>query len=310
MGFWWRWATLMRSVDTAVVSTAFVMLAALFWGISGGIGGILLAHGWDASVVSFYRGAIGLMIVLSWLAVQRRGSGLADRRIWLWSVVAGLGVAGNFAFYFLSIAEGTVAVAATLMYCAPVFVYLVSFALKLERSTAFKWGAIIMVMLGIVLLTRVYDSGASDITPLGVGAGLLAGLCYAAFIFGFKYASAHGSPPVILTIAFATLAAVLIWPADLSQIRAALAAPDWYLFIALGVLGGGLSFLLYVVGLHQVAPGVASVVAMIEPVTASLFGVVVLDEQLVALQLLGMGLILVTVTGLTMHASGGGGARR
>ncbi len=45
----------------------------------------------------------------------------------------------------------------------------------------------------------------------------------------------------------------------------------------------------------------ASIVAMVEPVTASLFGVVVLDESLAALQILGMGLILLTVTALGLQ---------
>jgi len=106
----------------AGLSTSFVVLAALCWGVSGGIGGILMGDGWDAFVVSFYRGAIGLAFVLAWLVLRPRGSGLASRRLWLWSALAGLGVAGNFAFYFVSIAQGSVAVAATLMYCAPVFV--------------------------------------------------------------------------------------------------------------------------------------------------------------------------------------------
>lgn len=110
-------------------STVFVALAALFWGLSGGIGGILMADGWDAFVVSFYRGAIGLLFVLAWLALSPRGSGLSSCRLWFWSAIVGLGVAGNFTFYFVSIGEGSVAVAATLMYCAPVFVYLASFAL-------------------------------------------------------------------------------------------------------------------------------------------------------------------------------------
>jgi threonine/homoserine efflux transporter RhtA len=42
---------------------------------------------------------------------------------------------------------------------------------------------------------------------------------------------------------------------------------------------------------------------MVEPVTASLFGVVLLHERLAGLQILGMGLILVTVTGLSVSAS-------
>ncbi|MFW5955212.1 MAG: DMT family transporter [Rhodothermales bacterium] len=284
-------------------STVFVLVAALFWGLSGGIGGILMAEGWDAFVVSFYRGAIGLLFVLVWLALRPRRSGLASGRMWFWSAIAGLGVAGNFAFYFVSIAEGSVAVAATLMYCAPVFVYLVSFALKLESPTALKWAAIAVVMFGIALLTQIYDIDASGITLIGVGAGLLAGLSYAIFIFGFKYAAPHGSPQAILSIAFAVLAIILIWPGDVNQTVAALSTPDWPLFAALGILGAGLSFILYVIGLKRTAPAVASVVAMVEPVTASLFGVAVLNESLVGPQILGMGLILVTVTALSVRSS-------
>jgi len=282
--------------------TALVALAALCWGLSGGIGGILMAGGWDPLVVSFYRGAIGLLFVLAWLALRPRNSGLGSRRLWFWSVIAGLGVAGNFAFYFISIAKGSVAVAATLMYCAPEFVYLVSFALKLERPTPVKWAAIVTVMLGVVLLTRIYDIGAGGVTLIGTGAGLLAGLSYAVFIFGFKYAAPHGSPQAILAIAFATLVATLVWLGNAGQTVAVLSTPSWPLFAILGVLGAGLSFVFYIVGLRQTAPAVASIVAMVEPVTASLFGVVVLHEGLVGLQIFGMGLILVTVTALSVHS--------
>jgi len=284
-------------------STALVALAALFWGLSGGIGGMLMADGWDPFVVSFYRGAIGLLCVLVWLMLRSQGSGLGSRQLWFWSVIAGLGVAGNFSFYFLSIANGSVAVAATLMYCAPVFVYLVSFALKLESPTPIKWAAIVVVMFGIALLTQIYDIGASGVTTIGVGAGLLAGLSYAVFIFGFKYAAPHGSPQAILSIAFAVLAIILIRPGDAGQMVAALSTPDWPLFVALGTLGAGLSFVLYIIGLKHTAPAVASIVAMVEPVTASLFGVVVLNENLVGPQVLGMGLILVTVTALSISSS-------
>jgi drug/metabolite transporter, DME family len=285
------------------LSTAFVVLAALCWGLSGGIGGILTAQGWDPVVVSFYRGAIGLLFVLVWLALRPQGSGLASRRLWFWSAIAGVGVAGNFTFYFVSIAEGSVAVAVTLMYCAPVFVYLVSFAFKLESPTLPKWAAIVLVMIGVVLLTGIFEIGAGGVTPAAVGAGLLSGLSYAVFIFGFKYAAPHGSPQAILVIAFAVLATILIWQGDADQTVAVLNTSSWLLFVVLGVLGAGLSFIFYIVGLKHTAPSVASIVAMVEPVTASLFGVVVLHESLTALQVLGMGVILLTVTVLSVYSS-------
>ena len=293
-----------HSIDPMVgLSTLFVALAALSWGLSGGIGGILTGQGWDPVVVSFYRGAIGLLFVLAWLAVRPHGSGLASGRMWFWSAIAGLGVAGNFTFYFLSIAEGSVAVAATLMYCAPVFVYLVSFALRLEQPSLFKWGAIVMVMLGVVLLTGIYDIGAGDVTPIAAAAGLLSGLSYAIFIFGFKFAAPHGSPQAILVIAFAVLAVILFGLGDPEQTVAVLSTSSWPWFVVLGVLGAGLSFIFYIVGLNHTAPAVASIIAMVEPVTASLFGVLFLGESLGGVQILGMALILLTVTALSVHSS-------
>lgn len=283
-------------------SSMLIAFAALFWGLSGGIAGILLDNGWDAAVVSFYRGFVGLLFALVWLVLQRDRRGLASRPLWFWSVVAGLGVAGNFTFYFLSIDHGSVAVAATLMYCAPVFVYLISFALKLEHPTAAKWLAITLVMVGVMLLTKLYAIGARDLSLIGVVTGLLAGLSYAVFIFGFKYASPHGSPSAVLSIAFTVLTVVLLVPADIPQTLSVISAPALPLFVALGILGAGLSFLLYVIGIKNAAPALASMVAMIEPVTATLFGVAVLGESLGVIQIVGMGIILITVTALSVSS--------
>ena len=95
----------------------------------------------------------------------------------------------------MSIAQGNIAVAVTLIYCAPVFVGLVSFVLKLESPTSLKWAAIAVVMLGIALLTRIYDNDASGVTLISVGAGLLAGLCAMRYLFSasrtWRHTTAH-----------------------------------------------------------------------------------------------------------------------
>jgi drug/metabolite transporter (DMT)-like permease len=294
-------AKISASEKTPGLSISLVVIAALFWGLSGGIGGILTDRGWDPVLVSFYRGAIGLLFVSVWLAMRPHGSGLASIRLWLWSMVAGAGVAGNFTFYFISIAEGSVAVAATLMYCAPVFVYLISFTLRIERPTLFKWAAIIMVIAGVLLLTGICKTGSADVTPASAIAGLLSGLSYALFIFGFKYAAPHGTPQAILFVAFAVLAVILISLNNSPGTMAVLQSADWPLFAVLGVFGAGISFIFYIAGLNYTAPAVASIAAMIEPVTASLFGFVVLNESLAALQVSGMALILITVTALGVY---------
>ena len=191
---------------------ALVMFAAFQWGLAGGLGSLLIDRDWDPETMSFWRALIGLACMVLWLGVMRlRGRRMTlNRRLVLWSLVAGLGVAGNFAFYFISISEGSVAVAATLMYSAPIFVYLVSFISGAERPTPVKLAAVALVMAGIVLLTGIYRAEAGAITLLGLVSGLLAGLSYALFIFGFKYAGAHGPTPSVLAIAFAAGALVLL----------------------------------------------------------------------------------------------------
>ena len=50
-------------------------------------------------------------------------------------------------------------------------------------------------------------------------------------------------------------------------------------------------------------PALASIVATIEPVTAALFGVIILGEVLAYTQVLGMLIILATVTALGVYSS-------
>ncbi len=272
-------------------------------GGSGGIADILMSKGWDPIVISLYRGAVGFFCFLVWFLFRFKQNWSFSPRLYKWSILAGVGVAGNFTFYFLSIQSASIAVAATLMYSAPVFVLLFSFLLRIERSTWFKWGCIAGVLIGIILLTGAYNMDSITVSFLGAASGLAAGLSYALFIFGFKNASEIGKPQTTLTIAFFAFCIILLVFADKGQTAAALTSSDAGWFILLGILGAGISFILYFIGIRRTAPTTASMVAMVEPVTASLFGVLLLGDHMKMIQLLGMVLILVTVTVLSVKQS-------
>lgn len=275
----------------------YVILAAIFWGLSGGLNGFLMDRGWNPLTISFYRGFIGLIGVSIWYGLKRSGW---NKKLILWSLVAGVGVAGNFTFYAVSISEASIAVAATLMYTAPIFVLLISFIFNIEKATLFKWLAIGAVTAGIVLMTEVYDMGSEGVTLFGILTGLGAGLSYALFLFGFKKAGEHGEPQSILITAFLTFSIILPFFLDFDEALSVVTSPDLLWMILLGVFGAGVSFFLYVEGLEKASPTAASVSAMVEPVTASLFGVLVMSEVLTWVQMAGMAIILGTVTVLNM----------
>lgn len=278
-----------------------VLLAAILWGITGGIADILMNKGWNPIVISFYRGAVGLASIMVWFLLSTKKKTWAfSPYLFRWSILAGIGVAGNFTFYFLSIEASSIPIAATLMYTAPVFVLLVSFFLNIERSSWFKWGCILFVLIGIVLLTGVYNSGSSAASPAGIVMGLLSGISYAVFIFGFKKSAAYGKPDSTLAIALFIFCMLMLFFIDHQEAVSVFHSSDLGWFILLGLVGAGMSFLIYVIGIKWTAPSTASMIAMIEPVTASLFGILVLENQLTVIQTLGMVLILVTITSLSV----------
>ncbi|GHB06166.1 DMT family transporter [Modicisalibacter luteus] len=282
-----------------MTGSAWIIIAAFLWGIGGGLAGILIERGWDPLVVAFYQGAIGFVCLFAWLLLQPKRRWKGSRALTGWSVLAGLGIAANFALYFIGIEQANVAVAATLMYTAPIYVYLVSFIARLERPTLAKWLCILLVMAGTVLLTGLLRTDASSVSLAGIAAGIGAGLAYAVFIFSFKYASLYGQPHLALNIVLFTVVVALFPFIDYGQSAAAAVSSDIGWFLLLGLFGAGLSFLFYLYGLRRTSPTIASIIAMVEPATASLFGVVILGEALSLAQGAGMAIILLTVTYLS-----------
>ncbi|HCX64452.1 MAG TPA: EamA family transporter [Eubacteriaceae bacterium] len=287
-----------------LVSIGFVLLAAVCWGISGGIADILMTKGWNPIVISFYRGAIGFLCFFIWFLIHFKRNRTFSIRVYLWSFLAGMGVAGNFTLYFLSIEASSIPVAATLMYTAPVFVLLVSIFFGFERFTLLKGSCILSVFVGIVLLTGAYNADALSANFIGITTGLASGLSYALFIFAFKNTALMAKPQTTLTMAFFSFSVLLFLLSDKNEVLAAASSADLGWFLLLGLLGAGISFVFYVVGLRKTSPTVASMIAMIEPVTASLFGVFILQNHLTLVQLIGMLLILLTVTTLAVKQSG------
>ncbi|WP_410474222.1 DMT family transporter [Guyparkeria sp. TX1] len=281
---------------------ALVILAAFLWGVSGGIAAVLIERGWDPLVVSFYRGVVGFLCFAAWWLARFAVIPFPDRRAILWSAFAGLGVAGNFIFYFLSISQANVAVAVTLMYTAPVYVYLVSLTTGAVRLTPGFVAAIGSVLLGVALLTQlVGGENLSELSFAGVAAGIAAGVSYAVFLFGFRNAALHTSSVEVLAVAFLVFLLVMAPLVDPGKVVAASLSDDVHLFLLLGLFGAGLSFVFYVLGLRRATPVAVALVAAVEPVTASLFGLTVLDQSLAPLQWLGMVVIIATVTALAIR---------
>jgi len=285
-----------RRSNMRYTGIALVMIAALFWGISGGISAFLMNQGHSPLVIAFYRGFISIPLFFVWALFYMKGTIRPSGRSLLWSFLAGFGVVGNFTFYMLSIEASSLPIAITLMYTAPVFVLLISLVVGIERSNVFKWASVALVVLGIALLTGAYDMDSSPTNLLGVSAGLLSGLSYTLFIFSFRNASRQMHTSIVLMFAFLAFSLIMFILMDANEAFEVLSSRVVGWFLLLGILGSGLSFTIYLFGLRRTVPSTAAVVAMVEPITASLIGLTVFGDRLSLIQFTGMAMILLTIT--------------
>jgi drug/metabolite transporter (DMT)-like permease len=205
--------------------------------------------------------------------------------------------------YFTAIETTSAGVAAVLLYTAPAIVAVLSRVVFGERITARKAAAVAVTFLGCALVAGLVPGFAGAVSPLGLLAGLGAGLGYALYsIFG-KLALSRYEPLTVTTHTF-IFAAIAVLPfSGLWEQRALLAAWQvWGYAAGLGLVSTVLAYLLYTVGLKYVEPGRAAVTATIEPLVAAALGATVFGEALTGWQLAGMALVVAAVAGVQERA--------
>lgn len=274
---------------------AYVLAAASLWGTLGIVARLAYAGGAGPGEVVFFRAAIafGLALLVAW----RQGVPLGvPRRQWpLLGAYGTVSVGLFYLSYFWAVRLLPVAVAAVLLYTAPVFVAVLARLLLGEPLGPRRVLALAVAVAGVVLVSA--PDPAARITWTGVAAGLLAGLTYALYsIFG-KLALRDLDPAAVVVYTLGIGALVLLAALPPGRLLAIQWPPAvWGWVVLLGVGPTFLAYRLYTAGLQWVPASTAAIVATVEPVVAAGLGWLVLGEALTAGQ--GAGAALVLLAGL------------
>ena len=141
---------------------------------------------------------------------------------------------------------------------------------------------------------------------MGLLYGLISGLGYALYsIFGrFALNAGYKSTTITFyTILFATVA--LFFIADVPAIPALLRTPgDWIYAIGLGLVTRLAPYLLYTRGLAGMENGVASIIATLEMVVATIVSTAIFHEPFGMLNLLGIALVLGGIVVMNLRIRG------
>ncbi len=292
---------------------ALVVLAALCWGTSG-VSGDLVARRTDLDPldVAWHRMAIGAAALLAVHALTRRRRTAprapltAPVRTRLLLVGAGLAVYQSA--YFAAVATAGVSIATLVaLGLAPLLVAVGAAVLGHGRPDRATTAALAVALVGLVLLVGVSaGADAGDTVLLGALAAVGCAVAYA----GVVLASAGVPDGVPTTTAGFTLGALLLTPValvaglDLTGDPLALGT-----LVYLGVVPSALAYGLFFTGVRTVPAAVASIVTLLEPLTATALATALLGERLAPTALAGGALMLGAVTALYLRRMGDSNSR-
>ena len=204
--------------------------------------------------------------------------------------------------YFQTIQRASLSVAAILLYTSPIFVLLLSVPLFGEKLTRKKLLCLAMAFVGCALASGL-TAGGMTLSPQTLLFGLGSGFGYGLYSIFSRFALQRGYHPITITAYIFLFGAIGGIPlTDFGQIAAIAGQPDNLLYlIVYTVVTTIIPYCAYTTGLQHIENGVAAVLACIEPVMATLFGIFFFSELPTLTGWLGIALVLIALTLLNLR---------
>ncbi|MGN0377780.1 MAG: DMT family transporter [Suilimivivens sp.] len=283
---------------------ACVLAAGCLWGLMGLLVRGLNEVGISSMEVCFIRSIVTLFSLFFIIILFRRSAfRIRLKDIWCFVGTGTFSVTFFNFCYFKTMTLTSLSVAAVLLYTAPAFVMLMSAVLFREKLSLQKIAALLVAFLGCAFVSGIVG-GAGALSLMGILYGLGAGFGYALYsIFG-RYALQKGYDS--LTISFYTFLCSTVcsfFLADRGVVAEAFAGnmPLLAKTVILVLIVTLLPYLCYTKGLSGVENGTASVLASIEPVVATLVGVIIYKEELTVWNVIGIGMVLLSIVLINLN---------
>lgn len=176
----------------------------------------------------------------------------------------------------------------------PIWTILIGFTIFSSKMVKMQWVGVLVGFCGIIVLLELNLFQLFQNNLLGVGTMLGATMCYG---FGAHISKKYLQDIPIMVISFSTLAVAgiisgvvmaIIEPSGFHSINSVDAVIS---LIGLGVFGSGFAYLLYYYMVKEGSAEFASLVTYLVPISAMIWGSVLLGENITPHMLIGLFLI-------------------
>jgi drug/metabolite transporter (DMT)-like permease len=287
------------------VGYAMALGAGTLFAINGTVSKVILESGMSSLRLTQVR-STGALIGLALIILATRPQDLrTNRRELLYLAAFGVfGVAFVQLFYFLAIHRLEIGVSLLIQYLGPLLVALFAFFVLKEHVRGRLWIALALALGGLTLVVDLWHGVSLD------GLGVLFSLCSAVTFAGYMLLAerAVGRRDPISLLCFGFFFATAFWaiaqpwwsfPFELPGRSVSLLGrlsdvhmPIWLLLTWMILLGTIVPFFLIVGSLRHITATRAGILAMVEPVVASIVAYAWLGETLNGTTLIGGAVVL------------------
>ncbi len=285
------------------IGALFVTVAGILWGSIG-----LFIRPFSESLNSMEivgaRASLTTAILFLFLLIFKRKL-LKIKLKDLWCFI-GTGLCSIVFFnycYFRCINLTSLSVAAVLLYTAPAIVMILSALIFKEKITVQKISALLLASLGCVLVSGVLGTKTA-VTKEGILIGLGAGLGYALYSIFSRFALNRGYNSLTITFYTFFVATLCLIPITNWNVMADTifhTSESFGIYILFALMSTVIPYILYTIGLTKLTPSKASIIASVEPVTATIVGFIVFNERPSLSAFLAIGCILFSIILLAVN---------
>ena len=281
---------------TPTNSRLFVVCAAVCFATTG----TAQQLGPDASspiavaTIRFFIGSIVLFIIAFLRPSRRRTVERAPLAARVWIATA-FGQALYGAAFFSAVRSTGVAVGTVVaLGSAPLITGAIS-AMSLRKVPALSWlGTTVFAIIGMGLI--VGSGKESQVTVSGVALALCAGLGYAIFALGSKTILSSGVASELAMARVFGIASVMLAPTlFFVNLKWLTESNAIVMVLWLGIVTLALAYWSYATGLRHLEPSQTTLITLVEPVVATVLGVVVLSERPSSIAWLGVLIVIASL---------------
>ena len=283
------------------VGTVAVLVAGSLFATSG----VLIKHlvqgyGLQPLTVVAVRTALAALVLIGFLGVRdRKLLRIRARDIPFFLLFGLVCMALLQASWAYAVSLIDVGVAVVLNYTAPAWAALFAWPLLGERINRQKGVALLLTTTGVALIVHIFDAQFLSLNVEGLLWGLASGVLYGLYGTFVRRTLKRYSFWTVITYTFAAGALFLLATQSPSRMVSAFAQPGAALWLVVSALVSTLAgHTLFAFGLRFLEATVATILATVEPVMATLWAVIFLGESLTWPQVVGGALVIAGVIAL------------